>query len=232
MHTSTPVRHGAERRFELVRHSRSFNILLDTYQLRTKAVFDIGCTYGEFLIHFGKGSTGVTVSKEEADYGVARGMDIRVANVEDTHFSAAKHYDVIFANNIFEHLYSPHRFLIESKKWLTDDGRLILGVPCIPKIVSLLNAPRFRGSLAQEHINFFTKSTLVHTVLRGGWHIEAVRGFHFSYGPMDHLFDFAYPHFYVIAKKNLQFQYPERRLRELAGYSGSSNEQYGFVQSD
>jgi len=130
-----------------------------------------------------------------------------------------KKYDAIFANNLFEHLYSPHSFLIKIKKYLKPDGILVLGVPCIPKIVSLLHINKFRASLAGAHINFFTRDTIIKTVERGGWTPITTRGFHFANKMFDHILDFIYPHFYVVATPIPNFKYSDKRLVELAGYT-------------
>ncbi len=209
----------SNRRFDVVRKSKTFSNILKTFSLGEKEVLDIGCSYGEFLIHFGKGSTGVTVTQTEVDYGRGLGLDIRLSNIESDDFALEKRYDVIFANNIFEHLYSPHHFLIKIRKYLKPDGLLILGVPCIPKITSLVKFPKFRGSLAVEHINFFTRDTLIHTVKRGGWEVFSARGFHFSNSFVDALCNPLYPHIYVCARPIPDFTYPERRLKELVGYA-------------
>jgi SAM-dependent methyltransferase len=202
----------------MVEKSKTFRNIVGAFNLGQKSVLDIGCSYGEFLVHFGPGSTGVTLTQAEVDYGTARGLDIRYGNVESDSFTLEQKYDVIFANNIFEHLYSPHHFLIKIKKYLKPEVVLILGVPCVPKVTSLVHLPKFRGSLAVEHINFFTKDTLVKTVERGGWVVEAVRGFHFSNKVIDTLLNPVYPHFYVVATPKPGFQYPERRMKELLGY--------------
>lgn len=208
-----------ERRFDAVKKSKTFRNIVETFNLGNKAVLDVGCSYGEFLAHFGPGSTGVTLTQAEVDYGVERGLDVRYGNVESDSFTLEQKYDVIFANNIFEHLYSPHHFLVKIKKYLKQDGILILGVPCIPKITQLLHLPKFRGSLAVEHINFFTRDTLVKTVERGGWTVQSARGFHFRHPALDSLLNPAYPHFYVTASPVPGFKYPERRMKELLGYT-------------
>jgi 2-polyprenyl-3-methyl-5-hydroxy-6-metoxy-1,4-benzoquinol methylase len=207
-----------EKRFAGVEKSTTFQNILDSLNLRNKSVLDIGCSYGEFLIHFGKGSTGVTLTQAEVDYGLEKGLDMRFGNIESDSFVLESTYDVIFANNIFEHLYSPHHFLIKIKKYLKPNGILILGVPAIPKIVSLVRLPKFRGSLAVEHINFFTRDTLIKTVERGGWNIQSARGFHFSNRIVDMLCNPIYPHVYVTATSDPSFKYPERRMKELLGY--------------
>jgi SAM-dependent methyltransferase len=208
-----------EKRFVNTGRSKTFRNIVRTFDLDTKAVLDIGCSYGEFLAHFGPGSTGITIAEEEAVYGKQRGLDIRCGNIEDKQFTLDQKYDVVFANNIFEHLYSPHGFLHKTRDYLKTGGLLILGVPCIPKIASLVHLQKFRGSLAEAHINFFTRETLIKTVERAGYEIGAVRGFHFSNTLVDHLLDPIYPHFYVAAKPIEEFSYTEKRQKELAGYT-------------
>ncbi|HRY31264.1 MAG TPA: class I SAM-dependent methyltransferase [Candidatus Paceibacterota bacterium] len=207
-----------EKRFENTAKSKTFQNVVRAFGLDKKAVLDIGCSYGEFLAKFGKGSAGVTINPEESRFGRERGLDIRLGNIEASDFVLNEKYDVIFANNLFEHLYSPHDFLCRIKKYLKPNGLLILGVPCIPKIVSLLHVKKFRGSLADAHINFFTRGTLIKTIERSGWKLITARGFHFANKIVDHLLDPIYPHFYVAAVVDPNFQYSEKRLRELAGY--------------
>ena len=187
-----------------------------------KRVLDIGCSFGEFVARFGKGSTGITISEDEAAYGKEKGLDIRYGNIEAADFTLNEKYDAIFANNLFEHLYSPHNFLCRIKQYLKPNGILILGVPCLPKIVSLLRLNKFRGSLAVAHINFFTRDTLIKTVERAGWKPLTTRGFHFVSKFVDHLLDPIYPNFYVVATPDPDFKYAEKRMKELAGYGDVS----------
>jgi len=188
-----------ENRFRKAAMSKTFSNIVRIFCLDRKAVLDIGCGFGESLIHFGPGSVGITLVKAEIEYGQAKGLDIRYGDIEDEGFVLREKFEVIFANNLFEHLHSPHEFLLKIKTYLKPGGILILGVPCIPKIVLLLRFNKFRGSLAVSHINFFTRDTLVRTVRRGGWHPLTTRGFHFANKSIDHLLDPIYPHFYVAA---------------------------------
>ncbi len=209
-----------EKRFQAVAKSRTFKNIRNSFNLKNKSVLDIGCSYGEFLTHFGTGSVGVTVTPEEVTCANSRGLTVIKGNIEDAVFvsSIQKKFDVIFANNIFEHLYSPHAFLIEIKKLLKKDGILILGVPCVPKITTLLHFKKFKGSLASQHINFFTRDTLRLSVERAGWTVENVRGFHFKSLVIDRALNLIYPHFYVIAHLSNDFEYTEKRKKELLGY--------------
>ena len=143
-----------EKRFSAVATSRTFRNLRDTFNLENKSVLDIGCSYGEFLAHFGQGSVGVTLSPEEILYARTRGLTVEEGNIEDEEFleTFSQQFDVIFANNIFEHLYAPHTFLIKIKKLLKKDGVLILGVPCIPKITALIHLKKFRGRSEERRV--------------------------------------------------------------------------------
>lgn len=207
-----------ELRFNNIAKSKTFQNLCSSLGLKERAVFDIGCSYGEFLCHFGEGSMGLTIAPDEAEYGKKVSLDIRVGNIEEG-FPISEKFEVIFANNLFEHLYSPHGFLIKLKDFTSTDGVLVLGVPCVPKIVTLMSLSKFRGALAVSHINFFTRQTLKKTVERGGWKVHAVRSFHFKNRFLDSLANFVSPHFYVIATMDPSFEYHEKRKKELAGYT-------------
>lgn len=210
-----------EQRFKNTKNSNTFMHIVRTHKLHDKKVLDIGCSYGEFLIHFGEGSTGLTIAPDEAAFGATKGLDIRVGNIEhdDVPIQATEKYDVIFANNILEHLYSPHAFLLKLKTMLTEDGIIIIGVPCIPKIVSLWKFRKFRGSLAESHINFFTRQSLQKTIERAGWITLENRSFVFFNTVLDWFVHLVSPHLYVVAKNDTTFAYHPKRLKELAGYN-------------
>ncbi len=207
-----------EKRFINVGNSKTFRNIVSTFSLDKKSVLDIGCSYGEFLAHFGEGSRGFTVSRDEEREGQKRGLDVRFQNIEEYQGETDKTFDVIFANNILEHMQSPHNFLLKIKKFLRPGGILILGVPCIPKLTGLLHLKKFRGSMASLHINFFTRDTLTKTAEFAGWKVSATRGFRFKNWLVDSMLNLIYPHFYVIAEVNGDFTYAPKRLKELEGY--------------
>jgi len=192
-----------EKRFRDQANSKTFQNIIKIFGLDKKSVFDIGCSNGEFLIHFGKDSVGINITQAELEYGRSKGLDMRYGNIESKDFNIEETFDVIFANNVFEHMYAPHDFLNNIKKYLKEGGVLVLGVPCIPSIKYLLRFSKFRGSLAITHINFFTRQTLIKTVERGGWKVLDARGFRFSNKFIDKLLNPIYPHFYVVARPGL-----------------------------
>ncbi|MES2668684.1 MAG: methyltransferase domain-containing protein [Patescibacteria group bacterium] len=199
-------------RFKPVSSSRVFNRILTAFDLRTKKVLDLGCAYGEHLVHFGPGSLGITTTLDEVEYGARHGLHIAYGNVESLNLS--EDFSVIWANNLFEHLLSPHAFLMRLKRSARPETLLILGVPVIPKVASLLRLKKFRGSLAVAHINFFTRESLRLTVERAGWRVREIRPFQFGNPLIDSLFGYLSPHLYVVAENNLDFAYHEKKLKE------------------
>ncbi len=205
----------ADKRFEPVGTSGTFNRILDILNLRTKKVLDLGCGYGEYLVKFGPNSLGVTSTLEEVEYGKVKNIRIVRGNVELIEkLNLNEQFEGMWANNLFEHLLSPHSFLIKLKTVAQDNTILVLGVPVVPRIASLMKVKKFRGALAAAHINFFTRETLRLTVERGGWKVKDIRPFVFRNIILDRLFSFFAPHLYVVAYNDADFMYPEKKLKE------------------
>ena len=202
-------------RFELVKKSKTFKRIIRKFDLKNKKVLDLGCGYGEYMIHFGKGSMGITTSRNEVEYGEKNNLNIIYGNVELLdELKINESFDVFWANNFFEYILSSHSFLLKLKTISKKDSILILGVPVLPKFLSLLKIAKFRGALASNHINFFTKKSLILTVQRAGWHVKEVRSFLFGNFVIDKIFNIISPHLYVIAKNINDFKYPTKKILE------------------
>jgi len=212
------INNNVERRFDKVSSSKVFRRILKSFNLDKKKVLDIGCGYGEHLSFFGKDSLGLTTIQEGVDYGKSHNLNILKGNVEEIKvLQNLGYFDYIWANNIFEHLLSPHAFLVKLKTISSKKTMIILGVPVIPKISLLLKLKKFRGSLASSHINFFTKETLKHTVQSAGWEVLSLRSFIFSNLLLDMCISFLSPHLYVIAVNQTDFRYSEKKEKEWEG---------------
>jgi SAM-dependent methyltransferase len=209
-----------KQRFDFVKSSKTFNRIVQSFHMDQKKTLDVGCGYGEYLTVCGEGSVGVTTTEDEIQYGKEVGLDIRKGNVEFIdELNIGTGFEMIWANNLFEHLLSPHAFLIRLKKISRDDTVLILGVPVIPKIVSLLRLGRFRGALASNHISFFTRKSLMLTVEYAGWQVAEARPFISNNSFVDRLFAIIAPHMYIVARNNSKFKYPEKKRKEWEGES-------------
>lgn len=203
------------KRFKGVEVSRTFRHICEEFGLYHQAVLDIGCGFGQYLKHFGQGSVGVTTAQEEVAFGQEHGLSIVFGNAEYLEETfAGKTFEAFWANNLFEHLLSPHAFLMKLKKIAHERSTLVLGVPVIPKIVSLTHLNRFRGMLASNHINFFTADSLRLTVERAGWQVLAVRPFIFKNAWLDRVVRPIAPHLYVVARNDKNFLYPPKKVGE------------------
>lgn len=204
--------------FEQIRHSRTFSNIVEKFKLDEKSVLDIGCSEGHYLQCFGEGSVGVTIIEEHVKEAKKRNMHVVLKNIENPKFSMNKKFDIVWANNIFEHMNSPHLFLTKMREQLIQDGILILGVPIIPYFSKLTRLKKFRGAYAVSHVNFFTRKTLIETVRSGGWDVKEARLFYMKNSFLDSLFNLIAPHMYIIATPNPNFKYPKKRLLSLKGY--------------
>jgi SAM-dependent methyltransferase len=199
--------------------SKTFNKIVNKFDLKNKKVLDIGCGEGDFLAFFGNGSVGITTTQAEVEKGIKKNLNIIFGNAElIDELSLSKDFEVIWANNFFEHILSPHSFLIRLKRISKEKSILILGVPIIPKLNFLLRLNKFRGALASNHINFFDKKTLELTVERAGWKVKGSRSFVFSNIFLDKIFSlFFSPHIYIVAENDMEFKYPEKKIKEWEG---------------
>jgi len=203
-------------RFGLIKKSRTLRTIVDKFDLKNKKVLDLGCSGGEYLVNFGHGSLGITTNDEEVAFGKANSLNIMKGNVEFLEEVNIKKgdFEIIWANNLIEHLLSPHLFLVNLKDFLKEGDLLILGVPVIPFPSILTKLNKFRGSLADSHLNFFTKRTLKLTAERAGWKVKDIRSFWFKNKRMDSALSFLSPHLYLIAERDTDFKYSEKKVRE------------------
>ncbi len=198
--------------------SHSFVNLLKQFNLPDKSVLDIGSSEGDFLQHFGLGSVGVTIIPEHVETARQHGLKVVTGNIEDPAFTLPQKFDVVWANNLFEHMNAPHLFLMKVKEFLKPNGFLILGVPVIPTISPLTRLTKFRGAYAASHVNFFTRKTLMETLRYAGWSVEEARLFRFGNKTLDSLLNPIAPHMYVVARQNKEWAYAHKRLLSLEGY--------------
>lgn len=198
--------------------SHSFANLKNLYTLDEKPVLDIGSSEGEFLKHFGPGSVGITIIPEHVEMAREEGLKVVLGNIEDQTFTLPEKFQVVWANNLFEHMNAPHLFLTKIKEFLEPDGRVILGVPVIPFFSFLTRFKKFRGAYASSHVNFFTRRTLIETLLFAGYRVEEARLFRFNNPLLDALLNPIAPHMYIVARPDENFTYSRKRMLSLKGY--------------
>jgi SAM-dependent methyltransferase len=201
---------------EITMRSRTFKRICDTHNLSEKRVLDIGCGVGSHMQRFGPGSVGITSNPHEVTLGKEINRDIRLGNVEllAEAMPASEKFDVIWCNNIFEHLLSPHAFLVHLKTHAHPDTIIILGTPMVPTPSLLMKIKKFRGALASPHVNFFTAKTYELTTQFSGWDIQTITPYYTSSSLINSLIKPFMPHLYLVAKNNTDYRYPPKKLKE------------------
>jgi 2-polyprenyl-3-methyl-5-hydroxy-6-metoxy-1,4-benzoquinol methylase len=165
---------------------------------------------------FGPSSVGITTRDEEVAYAALKGRDVRIGNAEylKESLDTSERFDVLWCNNILEHLLSPHAFLVRLKEYAHKDTMLILGTPIVPTPSFLRKLPRFNGAISNVHINFFNHTTYAATVHYAGWRQEALRSFFFANTFLDWMTHYFAPHLYIVATNDTTYRYSEKKALE------------------
>lgn len=93
------------------------------------------------------------------------------------------YYDIIFFNDVLEHLIDPEQVLKEFKSKLTHDGIIITSVPNVRNLGNLYNLIIKRdweyvesGILDSTHLRFFTLKSFERTVRNAGYNVIFIGG--------------------------------------------------------
>ncbi len=204
--------------------SRAVRFVCDAHAADRRAMLDIGCGYGQHLVHFGTCSAGIDAIERNVQFCRALGFEAALANVEDGLPDFGRRFEGIFCSNLLEHLVAPHLFLLRLHEQLAEGGLAFIHVPTIPPhpIVDRLikRAIGHNGYLASEHINAFTPRTLAFTLERAGFIVDdlvfvGARG-HRLLRWGEGLFREAGISVMAVARRDLAFTYPEKRVAAFA----------------
>jgi SAM-dependent methyltransferase len=203
--------------------TRAVQFLCASYGANKLAVLDVGCGSGEHLEHFGPGSLGLDAVQANVESVRQRGLDARLANVEDALPELDRRFDAAYCSNIIEHLVAPHLLLLRLHEVLTPTGLIFIMVPTIPPARPLdwiiKRAIGHNGYMAAEHVYAFTPRTAEFMVERAGYKVietafVAARGVRWL-RPLEPLFKEIGISALVVAQRDPAFEYPEKRVRQF-----------------
>ncbi|MEA2579661.1 MAG: hypothetical protein QOE83_553 [Actinomycetota bacterium] len=184
------------------------------FTVSSRRVLDVGCGSGAHLRHFGPGSVGLELDPEAIRRGVEAGLDIRSWNFkEGIPADLRGGFEIVWVSNLFEHVLSPHSFLIDMRTALRPAGRLLIVAPT----THWFTFGPFGGSLAADHVNFFTPRTMTLTVERAGYRVDTVTSASFPDAPVavGRSARWIAPGVLIAATPIEGFDYPEKAHKRL-----------------
>ena len=96
-------------------------------------VLDVGCGDGGLIAYLqekmGFQGYGVDISRKGTALAIRRGIESKVADIEEGIPFSNNMFDLIIANEIIEHLRNPDYFLEEVRRILRKGGMLLIGTP-------------------------------------------------------------------------------------------------------
>ncbi len=150
-------------------------ILIRKYHFDKKVVLDVGCSCGQSLLYWGQNSEGIEIRDDAVRLLKALNKTIHRLNVEDEFLDPKiKKFDVVYSNNLIEHLVSPHLFFTRVYSILKPKGIFAILHPVVPPPIfqKFWRLFGYDGWLGVEHTNFFTPKTVKLTLERAGFKVK------------------------------------------------------------
>lgn len=159
-------------------HSIVFNLIK-----KEKTLLDVGCNsglLGKELIKKNVISDGIDINKKallEANkyYRKTFIRDLYNPNLKIPNIK----YDYIVFSDLLEHIPRPDKLLLSSKKYLKDNGQIIVSIPNVARfeIRMKLLFGKFNyepGIMSPDHLRFFTKKSSVKMFINCGYRIKNI----------------------------------------------------------
>lgn len=149
----------------------TFRHFANELELRDKAVLEIGCGLGHFLVlcrGAGARVQGVELDGLYADYA-EREHELPIVRNHIEHVEFKHPFDVVAMFHVVEHLEDPVALLTSVRRLLAPNGRLLIEVPNLAGPWRVPPSEFFRV----EHLFNFTFETLSQVLRRAGFEVEA-----------------------------------------------------------
>ncbi len=137
-------------------------------------VLEIGCSAGHFLYAIRdkvKECIGIEFNKSDARF-VNEELKIKVYDrpIEETNLKKNS-FDIIYANQVLEHIEDPINFLRKVSRYLKSTGKIVVQVPNIQDpLLSLYHSKEYSDFWFREpHISYFSPRTLLKVFEKAGF---------------------------------------------------------------
>lgn len=157
------------------------NIIPSLIKKEKALILDVGCNTGmvgkKIISKKAAIIDGIDINEEALK--LARGAYRRVFQRDLSHDKVEiddEKYDYIIFSDILEHLPRPDLALLGFKKYLKDDGKIIISLPNVARLeirlgLLLGNFDYKPGILSEDHLRFFTKKSAVEMIEKCGYKV-------------------------------------------------------------
>ena len=132
-------------------------------------VLEVGCGFGYFLDeaagHF-KARTGVEMSPAAAHHAARTGNTIITGGLDAV--PDGLRVDAVVAFHVIEHIYDPHAFLAQARRFLRPGGTMVLAAPDMAGFWRHALGRRWPSFKIPEHVAFYDRQTLATLMYRAG----------------------------------------------------------------
>ena len=135
-----------------------------SFDFEGKKVLVVGCSYGQHLIHFAKGSMGVEIQPRLIEFARSLGLEVLSANIEEHIPVDNSSFDAIHCHDVLEHMVAPHKLLREFHRLLIADGKLVISM-------NNMDAIGYYGWKGAEHLYAFNKKSMEFLLERAGFRV-------------------------------------------------------------
>lgn len=147
-------------------------------------VLDVGCNnglLGREIIKLSQASIdGIDINEEALKEAGESYRKVFRRDLYKSKFEIeAENYDYIIFSDILEHLPRPDLVLQDARKYLKDDGKIIVSLPNVARFeirIELLlgNFDYKPGILSEDHLRFFTKKSAAEMIRKCGYKVENI----------------------------------------------------------
>jgi len=143
-------------------------------------ILDVGCGGGRFLVearNHGWKTFGIEPTKRSVEIAKKYSLDVIDDKLSESLFTKDM-FDVISLWHVFEHIPNPDNVLSILRKWLKNDGLLVIAVPNIESLQARLGKDLWFHLDPPRHLYHFSPKTLRLILKKNGYETRSIS--HFS----------------------------------------------------
>jgi 2-polyprenyl-3-methyl-5-hydroxy-6-metoxy-1,4-benzoquinol methylase len=144
------------------------DFFISKFNLKGKKVLEVGCGDGNFLeilVNKGCDAQGNEPSRPFRELALRKNLKVDSHFVNEDYKNSDAPFDAIISREVMEHIPEPIDFLRNIRKFLADDGVVLIEIPNSEK---MLRESRYYD-LFPDHLSYFTKETLTLSMLLSGF---------------------------------------------------------------